>query len=193
MEDDADEEGRPTPWKVESTRVIIKDRWIDLRADDCVRPDGVRISPYYVLHYPEWVHVLCRDEADRICLVDQYRHGARRGVRELPGGMLEQGESPLDGAKRELGEETGLVGERWQALGAFSPNPATHTNNIHIFACRVSGDVNGAVSTPDPTEELRSYFADWQVVCGYIEDGSFAQLSHLGILFRATMLNHSRP
>ncbi len=78
-------------WRVESSRTVLKDRWIDVRADDCVRADGVRIAPYYVLSYPEWVHIVCLDANERICLVDQYRHAAGVVVRELPGGMLEPG------------------------------------------------------------------------------------------------------
>jgi 8-oxo-dGDP phosphatase len=176
-----------TPWVVEGSRTIIKDRWIDLRADDCVRADGVRIAPYYVLNYPEWVHIVCVDQAGRVCLVDQYRHGARKVVRELPGGMLEPGEDALQGAQRELLEETGLAGEDWAFLGAYSPNPATHSNAIHIYTCVTKTDLRGARAKPDVTEELRVYFAEWIELCGYIDDGSFGQLSHLGILFRAKM------
>jgi 8-oxo-dGTP pyrophosphatase MutT (NUDIX family) len=175
------------PWKVERSRTVIKDRWIDLRADDCIRADGVRIAPYYVLNYPEWVHIVCVDKAGRICLVDQYRHGAGKIVRELPGGMLEPSESALACAQRELLEETGLTAEDWAFHGAYSPNPATHTNNIHIFTCVTGDDLRKARSKPDATEQLHAYFAEWEQIEGYIEDGSFSQLSHLGILMRARM------
>lgn len=186
---DGDAAGPPelTPWVVEATRTIIKDRWIDLRADDCVRADGVRIAPYYVLNYPDWVHVVCVDQAGRVCLVDQYRHGAGKVMRELPGGLLEPGETALQGAQRELLEETGLAGADWAFLGAYSPNPATHSNKIHIFSCVTKTDLRGARARPDETEELRAYFSEWAELCGYIDDGSFGQLSHQGILFRAKM------
>jgi 8-oxo-dGTP pyrophosphatase MutT (NUDIX family) len=172
-------------WRVESSATVLKDRWIDVRADDCVRADGVRIAPYYVLSYPEWVHIVCLDANRNICLVDQYRHGAGVVVRELPGGMLEPGETPLDGAKRELREETGLSATEWTFLGAYSPNPATHSNRIHIFACRGAEKNEGQAL--DETEDLHAYFASWPELQGFIEDGSFLQLSHIGILFRARM------
>ncbi len=82
---------------------------IDLRADDCTMPSGVRISPYYILSYPDWAHTVCLDQDDRICVVWQYRHGAARVMMELPGGFVEAGEDPLEAAKRELLEETGAA------------------------------------------------------------------------------------
>jgi 8-oxo-dGTP pyrophosphatase MutT (NUDIX family) len=172
-------------WRVESSRTVLKDRWIDVRADDCVRADGVKIAPYYVLSYPDWVHVVCLDADGNIGLVDQYRHAAGCIVRELPGGMLEPDETPLEGAQRELKEETGLTASDWTFLGAYSPNPATHANRIHIFACKASGP--SAAPAQDETEDLHAYFASWPEVEAFIEDGSFLQLSHIGILFRARM------
>lgn len=172
-------------WRVEGSRTVLKDRWIDLVADDCVREDGVRISPYYVLRYPEWVHVACMDPQGRICLVDQYRHGARAIVRELPGGMLDAGETPLEGAMRELREETGLEAFNWRDLGAYSPNPATHSNRIHIFACETTGAFGATAQ--DQSEDLHAYFATPAEIDAYIEDGSFLQLSHIGILYRVGM------
>src|SRR5437870_4765782 len=76
-------------WTVHGSSTIIKDRWIDLRADVCTTPTGVSISPYYVLRYPDWAHSVCLDDADRICVVSQYRHGAARVMMELPGGVVE--------------------------------------------------------------------------------------------------------
>ena len=172
-------------WRVESSRTVLKDCWIDVVADDCVRSDGVRIAPYYVLNYPDWVHVVCIDPAGRICLVDQYRHGARAIVRELPGGMLNAGETPLEGAMRELKEETGLEAMHWRDLGAYSPNPATHANSIHIFQCQTTGAFGPTAQ--DASEDLVAYFATPAEIEGYILDGSFMQLSHIGILHRAKL------
>ena len=83
------------PWTVNSSTTVIKDRWIDLRVEDCTTPAGVSVSPYYVLRYPDWAHIVCLDSADRICVISQYRHGAGRTMMELPGGVIEASDTPL--------------------------------------------------------------------------------------------------
>jgi 8-oxo-dGDP phosphatase len=57
------------PWTVNRSTTVIKDRWIDLRAEDCTTSAGVSISPYYVLRYPDWAHIVCLDSVDRICVI----------------------------------------------------------------------------------------------------------------------------
>jgi 8-oxo-dGTP pyrophosphatase MutT (NUDIX family) len=126
-----------TPWTIHGSSSIIRDRWIDLRADNCTTASGISVDPYYVLRYPDWAHVVCIDHEQRICVVWQYRHGVGRTMAELPGGIVERGEDPLIAAKRELREETGIVGEEWRACGSFCTNPANQTNSIYVFACRV--------------------------------------------------------
>lgn len=50
--------GRVKPWKRKSSQYVLRDRWVSVRADDCVTAEGVEISPYYVLEYPDWVMLL---------------------------------------------------------------------------------------------------------------------------------------
>ncbi|HEY0909111.1 MAG TPA: NUDIX hydrolase, partial [Bradyrhizobium sp.] len=142
MEDDI------APWTVTNSRLIVADRWIRLRADDCVTAAGAPIAPYYVLEYPPWTHVVALTEADEIVLVRQYRHAARRSFLELPGGMVDAGETPIEAARRELMEEAGYVVDTLIPVSALYANPASHTNVMHIFAAR------GARRVADPTHEI---------------------------------------
>jgi hypothetical protein len=66
---------RLLPWRVKASRHIHKDRWISVRADDCITADGVDVSPFYVLEYPDVVLVLAITADNQIILVRQYRHG----------------------------------------------------------------------------------------------------------------------
>ena len=56
-------------WHVIGSQTLLRDRWIDVRADDCITSVGVKISPYYVLTYPDWVHVVAITSAGALLLV----------------------------------------------------------------------------------------------------------------------------
>ena len=119
-------------WRTIRSETLIKDRWINLRTDHCVTPAGVEISPYYVLSYPDWVHVVAITEAGCLVLVRQYRHGAGESFLELPGGTVDPADTSIEeAARRELVEETGFTARRWEMVSSLHPNPATHTNRVH--------------------------------------------------------------
>jgi 8-oxo-dGTP pyrophosphatase MutT (NUDIX family) len=121
-------------WEILSSKYVVKDRWLTLRADDCRNAEGQVIAPYYVLEYPPWVNVLALTPQHNVVLIRQYRHGVRQVILELPGGAVdEQDASVLDAAQRELREETGYVAEEWREAGTFCASPSNHTNTSHCF------------------------------------------------------------
>lgn len=121
-------------WRRVSSDTVIRDRWIDVRADRCVTAKGTEVSPYYVLTYPDWVNVVALTPQRDLLLVRQYRHAVEQAVLELPGGMMEADDvDPEQSARRELMEETGYVSERWLRIATLFPNPATHSNRVHSF------------------------------------------------------------
>jgi 8-oxo-dGTP pyrophosphatase MutT (NUDIX family) len=121
-------------WRTIRSETLLKDRWINLRADHCVTPTGVEISPYYVLSYPDWVHVVAITKAGCLVLVRQYRHGAGETFLELPGGAVDPADTSMEvAARRELLEETGFAARRWEMVSSLSPNPATHANRVHVL------------------------------------------------------------
>lgn len=66
------------PWICNGSRTIVKDRWIDLHADDCALPDGTKISPFYVNTVPDFVVVVAVTVDGDFVFVRQYRHGTDR-------------------------------------------------------------------------------------------------------------------
>ena len=125
-------------WEILSSKYLVNDRWLTLRADDCRTSNGQIVAPYYVLEYPPWVSVLVLTPDKNVVLIKQYRHGIRQTILELPGGALDERDlSTLEAAQRELREETGYVAEEWRETGTICASPHNHTNSIHFFlACR---------------------------------------------------------
>lgn len=121
-------------WQVMKTTEILKDRWIDLRADHCLTPEGREISPYYVMSYPDWINIVAITTDNCLLLVRQYRHAAGKFFMEIPGGGQEAADVDSEqAARRELGEETGYTSDSWHLVSTLYPNPASHTNRLHTY------------------------------------------------------------
>ena len=90
------------PWKIKRSEYLVKRPWLTARRDVVELPDGREIPEYYVLEYPDWVNVIAIDKAGNFIMEKQYRHGMQRMSYELPCGVMEKGETPLEAAKREL-------------------------------------------------------------------------------------------
>ena len=173
----------PLPWKKLSSRDVVRDRWVRLRADRCEIAPGKIIEPYYVMEEPEWVHAIAFDAAQRVLLVHQYRHGAEAMVWELPGGAGDPGEDPLRSVQRELREETGAVADNWRPIGAFFANPARQTNRIHGFVAEHARILHA--QDLDDTETIECRFFTVAEVLALIASGAFAQSMHVALFYRA--------
>ena len=101
-------------WTTLESRYIIQRPWLTARVDKVQLPDG-RINPeHYVLEYPEWVNIIAITREGQFVMVRQYRHAMDIVLDELCAGVMEQGETPLQAAQRELLEETGYGGGTWR-------------------------------------------------------------------------------
>ncbi len=123
----------PTPWTVIGSRTVVSDRWIHLRADDCRDERGHKIAPYYVLEPADWISVLAITTDGDVVIVEEYRHGAGVVALGTIGGAVEEGESALAAARRELREETGYAAGELIDLGATWANFGNHSNRVHHF------------------------------------------------------------
>lgn len=141
-------------WRVTASRHIHRDRWISVRADDCVTEEGAVVAPYYVLEYPDWVEVVALDVDNNVLLVKQYRHALGDISIELPAGGMDPGETdPVEAARRELLEEAGCAGTL-SLVGETRPNAGTHTNRTHIILAR--NVVKVAEPQDEPSERIES-------------------------------------
>ena len=143
-------------WRVTASRIVHHDRWIHLRADDCVTDEGAVVAPYYVLEYRDWVEVVALDAHDNVLLVRQYRHGYGDISTELPAGNMDPGETdPVAAAARELLEEAGCAGTL-TLIGESRSNAASHANRTHIILAR--DVVRVAEPHDDPGERIESFW-----------------------------------
>jgi ADP-ribose pyrophosphatase len=104
-----------------------------------------------IVEHPGAVAVVAVDRDGAVALVRQRREAVRKRLLELPAGTLEEGETPLECARRELAEETGLTGGVWRELAAFYTTPGFCRERMHLFLAR---DVESGEASPEADEEL---------------------------------------
>jgi 8-oxo-dGTP pyrophosphatase MutT (NUDIX family) len=121
------------PWKKLDARLVSRHRIFDLYDERFVSPRTGNQCEAVVLRAADWVNVIARTAGGACVMIRQFRYGNERETLEIPGGMIDPGESPLTAAKRELREETGYVAARWSALGSSAPNPAFLDNRLFTF------------------------------------------------------------
>jgi 8-oxo-dGTP pyrophosphatase MutT (NUDIX family) len=128
-----DRESRPLPWRELSREHLQDCRVFSVSRTLAEAPDGRTRHPFFRIDSSDWVNVIPLTDGGDIVMIRQYRHGAREVTLEIPGGMIDAGETPADAAARELLEETGYRAERIEPLGSVNPNPALFGNRLHAF------------------------------------------------------------
>ena len=102
---------------------------------ECRSPEG-KTRFFSVMDCPDWVNVIPVINSPRgteFVMVRQWRHGSGEISIEFPGGIVEEGEEPEAGARRELTEETAYKAGRFIKLGSMRPNPAIMSNTVHFY------------------------------------------------------------
>jgi len=101
------------------------------RYDWLTNPRTGELMKRTVLVTPDWVNIVALDEQRRLVVVRQFRFGSADFTTEIPGGMVDPGETHAAAAQRELREEAGYSSQRWTYLGSVQPNPAFQDNLCH--------------------------------------------------------------
>ncbi len=160
-------------WKMRSSSdgLHMANSWQRLSSTPCgeysifnVRRDRSR-SPrtgvehdFFVIEAPDWVNVAPLTCDGRLVCVRQFRHGVRQFSLELPGGLVDAGETAAQAALREMREETGYAAPQVIPIGAMVPNSALQANRCHFFVAP-NATANG-VQQLDTAEDIEIVLID---------------------------------
>ncbi len=122
-------------WKKLSSKIVYKNSWYRVREDKVITPSG-KEGTYSVVEQKQSVFIVATTDKNELYLVDQYRYPTDMESLEVPGGGVEELETPLVAAKRELQEETGLTANSWEEIGFIQLENGISNAIGHIFVAK---------------------------------------------------------
>jgi 8-oxo-dGTP pyrophosphatase MutT (NUDIX family) len=144
------------PWRRYETRLVHRNPWFWVRRDTVDRPNGDR-GDYFVVESTPAVFIVALDDHERVALVGLHRYPTNKWSLEVPAGSADPGEDPLDAAKRELAEETGLAAAEWHYLGLLHPANGLLAEDNHIYLARRLTTGGGHEQEAEGIEHLDFY------------------------------------
>lgn len=123
------------PWKIRSSRQIYRDAFVEVRGDDVIRPDQ-KDGHHVVVFMKPGVCVVPIDDQGSVYLTREFHYGIARDSLEGVSGGIEEGESILGTAQRELREELGIVAEQWIDLGSTDPFTTIVVSPTQMFLAK---------------------------------------------------------
>lgn len=120
-------------WNVLDSTYLFKHKYLTIRKDRIITQRGKEIADYFVIENPDWINVIAITVDGLFVMERQYRHGLKITEYEICAGMIEEGETPLEAAQRELLEETGYGAGDWTLYNISSVNPSSMNNRNYTF------------------------------------------------------------
>lgn len=150
-----------------SSSKIYEGKVFNIFVDKVQLPNG-KESVREVIHHNGGVTIVALPESDKVVLVKQFRYPLGKPLWELPAGRLDLNEDPVNGAKRELKEETGFVTGAIESLGIVYPAPGYSNEVLYFFkATNLTDDI----PEPDHDENIEVKVVDLKQAWQMVKDG----------------------
>jgi ADP-ribose pyrophosphatase len=166
------------PWKVLETS-YFRPRF---RIDKCERGNG-NLLDATIFEFRSWANIMALTKNNEVVLIKQYRHGIVDVLWEFPGGVVEDDEDPVEGAKRELLEETGYRVSELIPIARLYPNPALQVNTLHCFLAYDAEQVSA--QNLDAGEDIEVHLLPLEELIGMAKRGEFPHALMTAVLFSA--------
>jgi ADP-ribose pyrophosphatase len=149
------------PWHTESSRTILDlPPWFSVIEDTVKLPNGRIVNDYYRIKASDYVLISARRDDGCILMERHYKQCLGRFILTSPAGGVDEGEAPLDAAKRELLEETGFEADHWTSMGSFMVDGTRGICTAHLFSAETLRRVAEPMTNDMEEFELRFMSAD---------------------------------
>jgi ADP-ribose pyrophosphatase len=167
---------------------IHSGRVFQLVRENVTLDNGTTVDLDFIEH-PGAAAIVALTNEGSVVLVRQYRHPLKGYIWEIPAGTLDRGETALDGARRELVEETGYAAAQWRQIGEITPVPAYSDERIHLF---LATGLSAAAQRLDADEVLDVHCLPLTEVGGLIARGELQDAKSICALLLAQQCLNER-
>lgn len=181
---------RLRPWKVLEEKAVISRRWLEVVEQRIELGHGGVIEAFHLIKGPSWAAALAVTDAREVVLVRQYRHGYGDVSVELPAGVIDEHEQPLDAVQRELLEETGYAADDWRPLLSAQTEPSRHTTRAHFFCA--FGARRVAEPKLDASEHVETFTVPAPELVAMLERGEIVHAVHVAAILMAAHRGYLR-
>jgi ADP-ribose diphosphatase len=169
--------------RIRSRRTTAVSPWVSLIAREVEFSRGAAPQIYHAIEQADYISIVALTRAGKIPIVRQYRPALEAFSWELPAGLVESGEDPVEGCRRELLEETGFTARAVHALGDNFACTGRLNNRIHNFFVEAGQRTNGFKPEPGINVKLVSPAE----LVRLIRSGAFVSQLHIGALLLAEL------
>jgi ADP-ribose pyrophosphatase len=171
-----------TPWPLKESRSAGDYKIFKVRSDLRTSPRTGKEHEFFVIESVDWCNIVALTPDNQLVMVEQYRQGTNLIELELPGGMIDPGEGPLETAARELREETGYAGDAPESGGFVYANPAIMNNKVHTTIIRNAAKQHD--TELDAGEDLITRLVPLADIPKLIHNGTIGHSLMVAALFR---------
>jgi 8-oxo-dGTP pyrophosphatase MutT (NUDIX family) len=169
------------PFKLISSQLIYQNPWIKVREDKVIRPGG-KEGIFGVVTFSHGASVLPVDDNNIVTLVKEYKYGVGRLSIETVCGAVDDGETPIQAAKRELAEEANLTAGQWQDLGSINALTTIGEIENHMFLAR---KLTYSEGQPDEGEVIEKITVPYKEALRMVMDGEITHGASCVLILKA--------
>jgi 8-oxo-dGTP pyrophosphatase MutT (NUDIX family) len=169
------------PYFILASKNIYKNPWMRFREDVVMRPNGKQ-GIFGVVEMKNGSSVLAINNNNEVYLVKEFKYGLKKESTETMSGGLDNNESPLKTAKRELKEELGLEAKRWINLGYVDPFTNVIKSKNYMF---LAFDLKESKSCPDPEESIKIIKMPFKKALALVMQGKITHSASCVLILKA--------
>ena len=174
------------PFILQSTKVVYANPWIKVREDKVTRPDGSN-GIFGIVDMIPGSSILPIDENNYVYLSQEYKYAVGRNTIEVFSGGIEQGEEPIDAAKRELEEELGMTSKNWQNLSCVDPFTTVISSPNHMF---IAKNLQKGVQKLDAGENIKVIHMPFAKALDMVINGEITHAASCTLILKAAQLQN---